>query len=351
MLIVDDEKLSVKYLKRVLQEGPEHFVVHTAYSASEALARLEELHGDVDAILTDQRMGGETGVELLEAVRVKFPKPARLLMSAYVDPKLVQNALQAGVAVHFIPKPLDIAVVAPAVNRAIDANTDRELLDAPVAADDVEAAAELARFVSEGLCPVGAALDMLLDSEHEISEDFVRELRDHVQELMVTMREIGGAAMPAPELDSKVPVDFVAALEAARAKAALFAQQTRIRFEVETAPGLVLVPADPARVDAFFRLLLAAGTLFTPPGTTLHIRIAPEVGDGEVVGINVEIDHELALLTVKNSVFFDSEDVPLPRIGLFLRACMRIVKEHSGTVCTRMEGKPEGWLRFTFPVA
>jgi Response regulator containing CheY-like receiver domain and AraC-type DNA-binding domain len=347
VLIVDDEATVLKYIR--LHFERDNYRVYTATSAAEAATILEEMHGEVDAILTDQKMPEETGLELLERIRHRFPKPARILTSAFAEHDVVQQALNAGIAERFVPKPWNYAEVSALIQETISEHASRGTQ--PALPGEVESVAELARYVSEGLCPVGALFDMLVDpATGEVSEDFVRELADHVKDLMITMREIGGAALPPASHSQRIPVDFVAALVRAKQRAKLFLSQYQLNLETEVAPGMHLGQADPRQIDTFFRLLLASAMLFSPAGSTIQVRLAPEVVDGESLAINVDLNHELALMTVKNSVFFDTKEMQLPRLGLFLRACMRIVRDHGGTVFTEQQGKPPGWLRFSFPV-
>ncbi len=68
VLVVDDEPRSLETLRRTLEE---EFAVLTAESAADAEALLESEW--VHAILCDQRMPGETGVDFLSRVRDRWP--------------------------------------------------------------------------------------------------------------------------------------------------------------------------------------------------------------------------------------------------------------------------------------
>ena len=68
LLYVDDEEVNLSNFKMVMKR---HFKVITALSAQEALDRFDE-HGDIALVVTDQRMPGQTGTELLAEIRQRL---------------------------------------------------------------------------------------------------------------------------------------------------------------------------------------------------------------------------------------------------------------------------------------
>lgn len=102
LLIVDDEKENINLLANILGEDYE---IREARGGAEALALIAK--HPVDLILTDERMPGLSGVELLERVRAARPDCVRMLVTAYPD---VANAIQAinrGHVNRYIAKPFD----------------------------------------------------------------------------------------------------------------------------------------------------------------------------------------------------------------------------------------------------
>jgi two-component system response regulator HupR/HoxA len=100
ILIVDDEVRSLESLRRVFAD---EFEVLCARNAAEAASFLE---GDiVHAILCDQRMPGETGVEFLKHVRNTWPDPVRMIISGYSDSEdIIAGINEAGIY-QYITKP------------------------------------------------------------------------------------------------------------------------------------------------------------------------------------------------------------------------------------------------------
>jgi len=100
VLLVDDEPLSLQTLTRTLDEV---FEVHCANSAAEAEQVLEEQR--IHAILSDQRMPGETGVAFLARVRERWPEVVRMIISGYTDPEDIIDGVNRAGIYQFISKP------------------------------------------------------------------------------------------------------------------------------------------------------------------------------------------------------------------------------------------------------
>jgi two-component system response regulator HupR/HoxA len=100
ILVIDDEVRSLEALQRVLSE---EFEVICARDAAEAEKFLE---GEIiHAILCDQRMPGEAGVEFLKRVREQWPDPVRMIISGYSDSDdIIAGVNEAGIY-QYITKP------------------------------------------------------------------------------------------------------------------------------------------------------------------------------------------------------------------------------------------------------
>ncbi len=94
ILFVDDDELVLSGLKRMLHDMREWDVLF-ASSAAEALELLGER--SVDVVVSDLRMAGMTGLELLETVRRRFPDVVRIVLSGAPDRELF---LQSASAAH-----------------------------------------------------------------------------------------------------------------------------------------------------------------------------------------------------------------------------------------------------------
>lgn len=100
VLCVDDEVRSLETLERTLDEA---FDVLTATSTADAKRLLEE--NRVHAVLCDQRMPGQTGVEFLIEVREQWPQTARLILSGYTDSEDIIRGLNEAGIFQYLTKP------------------------------------------------------------------------------------------------------------------------------------------------------------------------------------------------------------------------------------------------------
>ena len=100
VLVVDDEPRSLETLRRTLEE---EFEVLTAESAEQAERLLEKEW--VQAILCDQRMPGESGVDFLSRVRDRWPEVIRIIVSGYTDAGDLVEAINRAGIYQYISKP------------------------------------------------------------------------------------------------------------------------------------------------------------------------------------------------------------------------------------------------------
>jgi len=113
LLLVDDDPSVRRALGGTLSEGG--YEVATAEDAEKALARMAEFSPDV--ILSDIRMPGLDGIELLKKVRKRAPSVDVILMTAFDDMPTVVRAMREG-AFDFLVKPLELEELQSVLDRA-----------------------------------------------------------------------------------------------------------------------------------------------------------------------------------------------------------------------------------------
>jgi len=117
ILYVDDEATSLKYFQRAL--GPLATVI-TAESVDEG-KRLLDAHADTLAVLvSDQRMPGAYGNELLIYAWDRYPHIVRILTTAYSELEYTVDAVNQGQIHRYIQKPWDIAALRMELKQALD---------------------------------------------------------------------------------------------------------------------------------------------------------------------------------------------------------------------------------------
>ena len=130
VLMVDDEPQACKWFQRTYAG---EFRVLTATSVDEALNCLDLSDSDIQVLMTDYRMPGRHGVDLLREASRRHPGVIRVLVSAYADKDVAMQAVNEGHVEFILEKPLDEALTRRALHGAVALATarrqDRDLLD------------------------------------------------------------------------------------------------------------------------------------------------------------------------------------------------------------------------------
>ncbi len=103
ILVVDDEPAQRELVAGFL--GKRGFEVRQAADGREAIERFKQ--EAVDLVLTDQKMPGLSGLELLDALRAISPQAAVIVMTAYGTIETAVGAIKAGAA-DYLTKPLNL---------------------------------------------------------------------------------------------------------------------------------------------------------------------------------------------------------------------------------------------------
>ena len=115
--IVDDDKSIRWVLEKTLAREQTPF--KSFASASEALAQLDANGEPPQVLVSDIRMPGESGLDLLRKVKERYPTLPVIIMTAYSDLDSAVAAFQGG-AFEYLPKPFDVDQALELIRRAID---------------------------------------------------------------------------------------------------------------------------------------------------------------------------------------------------------------------------------------
>ncbi|MEM7392124.1 MAG: response regulator [Verrucomicrobiota bacterium] len=105
VLYVDDEEKSLKYFQRYFND---RFKIYTASEADEAHDILETRHDEIGILVTDYKMPGKKGIQLLEEVRDRYPAIIRVLTTAFPEMDIALAAINRGEAYRLITKPWNV---------------------------------------------------------------------------------------------------------------------------------------------------------------------------------------------------------------------------------------------------
>ena len=115
ILVADDHDSLRRGLARVLTEGG-----HDVVEASNGNAALERLHeGQFDVVLSDLKMGGSDGLDVLRTAKALHPSSAVILMTAFGSVHTAVEAMKVG-AFDYVQKPFEIEEMELKIAKALD---------------------------------------------------------------------------------------------------------------------------------------------------------------------------------------------------------------------------------------
>jgi response regulator RpfG family c-di-GMP phosphodiesterase len=115
IMIVDDEPANLRLLERLFRRD---YTVVAAASGEEALQLLGQ--HDIALLITDQRMPGMTGIELLQRTTALRPHMLRIILTGYTDMTALVEAINCGHVYKYMTKPWDNNALRLTVERALE---------------------------------------------------------------------------------------------------------------------------------------------------------------------------------------------------------------------------------------
>ena len=165
ILFVDDEPELLDSLRARLYKHRHEWNMKFVLSGADAIAALEQQR--VDLIVSDVRMPGMDGGQLLSVVKQRWPTTVRIIISGYSDP--AQAVRLTSLAHQYIAKPFDISKL-------------RELVQRSFAAQD--------RIVNKGLQTMATSLRSI-PSLPQVHQSLLAELQDNRTAGSVIARMVG----------------------------------------------------------------------------------------------------------------------------------------------------------------
>ncbi len=200
--VVDDDR-SIRWVfeKALTREG----ISFKAFaSAREALDELELASPQV--LVSDIRMPGPSGLELLQTVKQRFPALPVIIMTAYSDLESAVAAFQGG-AFEYLPKPFDVDQAVELIRRALDESVREEgAADAITTAPDMLGQAPAMQEVFRAIGRLAqSSATVLITGESGTGKELVAlALHRHSPRVGNPFVAINTAAMPKDLLESEL---------------------------------------------------------------------------------------------------------------------------------------------------
>lgn len=371
ILYVDDEEKSLKYFTRSFED---RFRVFTATNAVDGFKILEQHADDIGVLISDQRMPGEKGVQLLERARQLRPRVLRILATAYSDIDAAIDAVNTGAIYKYITKPWDIPFMEMTLRRGLEffiVQQERDsLLKEKIGAlhrvmmtDRLISlgilASGLGHHMRNSLVAVKTFLDLApaeLRSENIMIEklrnpnfwnDFYGLVKNQVKKITDVLADLEQIPEK-PKLDFFRQVDLLKLFQTILASYHSQFTEKSIHLKTHLPDALPLIKGDSAMFNRLFQLLLADELISLSEGKTLELTlkaITTNTQEPSEILMTLEDDgtglSEEALRGVFDPFFVRSNSAQ--DYGINLLACYFIVHHHGGSM--KVENRETGGLR------
>ena len=200
--IVDDDR-SIRWVfeKALSREGIAYNSFASARDALDALAG-----GAPQVLISDIRMPGQSGIELLQEVKEKHPAVPVIVMTAYSDLESAVAAFQGG-AYEYLPKPFDVDQAVELIRRALDESQREQAVLEPLG--EVPEILGQAPAMQEVFRAIGrlsqSSATVLITGESGTGKELVADaLHRHSTRVSKPFIAINTAAMPKDLLESEL---------------------------------------------------------------------------------------------------------------------------------------------------
>jgi two-component system, probable response regulator PhcQ len=365
VLYVDDEEKSLKYFARAFAD---EFRILTAANAQDGFKLLEQHKDEIGLLMSDQRMPGEKGVQLLEKARQLRPRIVRILATAYSDMEAAIAAVNTGAIYKYVMKPWDPPQLEATLKRGLEffiVQRERDelltqkfsVLHNMMIADRIMSlgllAAGMSHHIRNSLVAVKTFLDLApakLQEENinmgnlrnpEFWNEYYQNVQRQVEKISSLLNELWTASeKPTFAFSDRVHLHEVIAEVLAKLKKN-FADKN-IQVENNVPDTLPTLSVDKPKFYRLFELLLKDEIVSLPAGSqvTLSAQLAT-AGLDQTTEIEVQIrDNGPGLPQEALRLIFDPfaarNDSPL-EYGINLMACYFIVHHHCGKIEARSE--------------
>lgn len=368
ILVVDDEESVRTLLKRTLTEAG--YDVVTAANGQEALDKVSQLQ--VRVVLSDIKMPGISGIEVLRKLTADHPDICVIMATAVADTQTAVDVMKLG-AYDYISKPFNRDDLVMRVRKAIEKLELEEKIKESTA--ELEVAMRNAQVANQ------AKSDFLASMSHELrtpltsilglsevlqeeyfgklnskQKQYLNDIQESGQHLLLLINDILDIAkVEAGKMELELgPVVVKELLENSLIMIKEKAGKHNIKLDVDLAPEIkgLKIQADERKLKQIIFNLLSNAVKFTPDGGRIQLgascedeKLAVAVTD---TGIGISLEKQEKVFQEFYQVEAGLRD-KTPGTGLGLPLSRRMVEMHGGEIWCESEGEGKG-SRFVFTI-
>lgn len=365
VLYVDDEQQTADNFKEYFSDT---FVIETANSAEEGWTLFQANPDKFAVVMTDQRMPGGSGTDLLEKVKSSRPRVLRILATAYSDLDAAIKAVNTGSIYKYVTKPWDPPTLEINLMRGMEfflVQRERDfLLHEKMSAlqrlmmtDRLISlgifASGLNHHLRNSLSAVKTFLDLApfkLQSENldlnnlrnpDYWGDFYNTVQTQIDKIISLLQDVRDIPEPPRlPLNDQISVDETLRKVLSSNAAEFEVKNINVHFQAGNPPP---ISGNQTMVEKAFTLLLNDESVNVSDGG--QIRISTEAAAGAAgKGIVIKISDngpglDMVNLTCVFDPFFVRQNLP-EQYGLNLLACFFLIHHHAGSIT--VNANPEG---------
>ncbi len=279
ILVVDDEILILDACRQILEK--ENYETDVSLTISRAKEKLRE--DKYDLVITDLRLPGENGFDLLKEIKANYPDTGVVVMTGYAEIKNAVECIRAG-ADDYLPKPFEMKELLNIIKKFFETRN----LKAEVArlrnlgAMKSKSLSNVTHELRSPLTAIKAAADLYEKIKKQSARrKLVKIVKNNTARMLVLVKDL----LDVTEIEkdeiklAKTETDIHRGLFNAVAAVKNKAEEKNIAIKYKKGPP-VFIFYDEVRMEQVFINLLDNAVKFSPEGSSIKISVAGLPGGG-----------------------------------------------------------------------
>lgn len=386
ILYIDDEYNNIVVFKSAFFRD---YNIYSATSGQEGLQIIR--NNDIHLVITDQKMPGMTGIELLEIVCKEYPDIVRMVLTAFSDIDVIMQAVNKCGIYHYILKPWDIRDLKIKIDNALakyslSAENKQLIYNLKKANEELEEKVKqrtseldeknrqlteinaikdklfsiISHDLRTPLVSLETYLEVLINLKNGFSFDQIKEYSQKIQSYLKEIRYLLDNLLywSIEQMEvQKVNIRDIEVDKILKNNINLYkipAQQKGIELQAKSCPEGVRIMADENMVNLILRNLISNAVKYTYKEGLVNISV--EVGEKHAE-IKVQ-DSGIGIPKQSLKTLFDSNNHSVTRgtaqeggTGIGLKLCKELAEKQSGKLNVSSKEGKGSIFSVSFPIA